>query len=93
MITQQQIEQWLTGRLGDWFESFEVTVDREEITILGRLAEDGLTDEASLAGRISRFREDTREQRIGIARELDHATGRMVAWVPVAGTSSGSSRD
>ena len=80
MITQQQIEQWLTGRLGDWFESFEVTVDREEITILGRLAEDSLTDEASLAGRISRFREDTREQRIGIARELEHATGRKVAW-------------
>ncbi len=80
MITQQQIEQWLTGRLGDWFEEFEVVTDREEITVMGRLSEDGLTDENARAGRIARFREQTREERIGIARELERATGRKVAW-------------
>jgi hypothetical protein len=80
MITQQQIEQWLTGRLGDWFEEFEVIADREEITVMGRLSDEGLTDENARAGRMKRFREQTREERIGIARELEHATGRKVAW-------------
>lgn len=80
MLTQQQIEQWLTGRLGDWFEGFDVVVDREEITIMGRLPAEGITDDTAAAGRIARFREQTREERIGIARELEHATGRKVAW-------------
>src|SRR6266511_5097110 len=31
-------------------------------------------------GRIKRFREDTREKRIEIARELEHTTRRKVAW-------------
>ncbi|MFN8183609.1 MAG: hypothetical protein U0R23_04210 [Candidatus Nanopelagicales bacterium] len=80
MITQQEIKTWLTGRLGDWFEDFEVVLDREEITILGRLPDEGLTDGAAQAGRITRFREQTRDERIGIARELERATGRKVAW-------------
>ena len=54
--------------------------DREEITIMGRLSDEGLTDENARAGRMKRFREQTREERIGIARELEHATGRKVAW-------------
>lgn len=80
MITQEQIEQWLTGRLGDWFEDFEVVIDREEITIVGRLSDEGLADETARAGRMKRFREQTRDERIGVARELEHATGRKVAW-------------
>lgn len=80
MITTEQIEQWLTGRLGDWFEDFEVVVDREEITIVGRLSDEGLDDETARAGRMRRFREQTRDERIRVARELEHATGRKVAW-------------
>lgn len=80
MLTNEQIHAWLTGRMGDWFEDFEVAVDREEITIIGRLADDQVADETAAAGRIRRFREQTREQRIGVARELEHATGKKVAW-------------
>ncbi|MEZ5186116.1 MAG: hypothetical protein R2720_10260 [Candidatus Nanopelagicales bacterium] len=80
MLTRIQIEQWLTGRLGDWFDDFTVVVDREEITIVGRLSAEGITDETAAEGRIARFREQTREERIGIARELEHATGKNVAW-------------
>jgi len=80
MITQQEITAWLTGRLGDWFEDFEVVVDREEITVVGRLPGEGLADTAARAGRIARFREQTRDERIGVARELERATGRKVAW-------------
>jgi len=33
-----------------------------------------------VAGRVARFREETRGQRIGIAREAEHRFGRKVAW-------------
>src|SRR5690348_12000451 len=62
---------WLAGRLPDeWFTGApEVTVDREEIVIVGELPalEGEFTDAADRAaaesGRISRFREQTREAR------------------------------
>jgi len=80
MLTELQIEKWLSGRLGDWFEQVEVFVDREEITIMGRLTAQDTDDEMALVGRITRFREQTREERIGVARELEHATGKKVSW-------------
>ena len=41
----------------------------------------------AIAGRIARFREETREHRIAIAREAEHRFGRKVAWgVESAGT-------
>jgi hypothetical protein len=72
---------WVGGRLPDeWFtEAPAVTVDREEILVIGTLApvEGGAEAED---GRIARFREDTREQRIRIAREAEQRYGRKVAW-------------
>ena len=84
-----QVTGWLAGRLPDaWFTGpARVTVDREEIVVVGTLATpqtpDG-ADEATVAeaarGRLARFREETREERIGIAREAEHRFGRKVAW-------------
>ncbi len=83
------IRGWLTGRLpSDWFtQAPEVVVDRDEITIVGRIAEPELEVGASdqertpaAAGRIKAFREDTRDARIAIAREIEHRSGRKVAW-------------
>jgi hypothetical protein len=83
---------WLSGRLPDgWFVGPpEVTVDREEIVIVGELppldtefpdTEAGRADRAAaIAGRISRFREQTRDERIEIARQAEHRYGRKVAW-------------
>jgi hypothetical protein len=80
---------WLIGRLPDhWFDGPpEVVVDREEITVVGRLAPPQLpVDVASDArraahlGRAKAFREDTRDQRIGIAREIEVREDRKVAW-------------
>ncbi|HYT09720.1 MAG TPA: hypothetical protein VEL73_03585, partial [Mycobacteriales bacterium] len=79
---------WFAGRLPDgWFVgSPEVTVDRDEILVLGELAAPAVEggDPAAVAaaekGRISRFREDTRDERIAIAREAEHRYGRKVAW-------------
>jgi hypothetical protein len=79
---------WFAGRLPDgWFtEAPVVVVDREEITVVGTLPplEGEFADDAARAaaesGRISRFREDTREERIEIARQAEHRYGRKVAW-------------
>ena len=78
---------WLAGRLpDDWFVGEPtVTVDREEIVVVGELPapegdSDEGTSEATAQGRISRFREDTREERIEIARQAEHRYQRKVAW-------------
>ena len=80
---------WFTGRLPDaWFtDAPEVTVDRDEVLVVGTLAEpehaqgaDADTRRAAAAGRIEGFREDTREQRMRIADEAEHRFGRKVAW-------------
>ena len=83
----EKIAGWIHGRLpDDWFtEPAEVTVDREEIYVVGRIeapAEDGDAASATEAavGRISRFREDTRDARIAVAREAEHRFGKKVAW-------------
>jgi hypothetical protein len=75
---------WFAGRLpDDWFTSApSVDVDREEITVVGELAapEGGDDDAAAAEGRISRFREDTRGERMAIADEAQRRYGRSVAW-------------
>jgi hypothetical protein len=88
---------WLVGRLPDgWFDGPpDVTVDRDEILVIGRVSEPTLAageaeaeggpsgpaaKAAAEAGRIRRFREETRDQRIRIAREAEHRYGRKVAW-------------
>jgi hypothetical protein len=89
-----KIRGWLAGRLPqDWFEgSLEVTVDRDEITVVGRIAAPTVPDAASdaeraaaVSGRIHQFREETRDRRIEIARELEHRSRRKVAWGVLCG--------
>ncbi|MDX3190892.1 hypothetical protein PV458_20985 [Streptomyces sp. MN03-5084-2B] len=79
---------WFGGRLPDgWFTGApEVTVDREEIIVVGELpplTEEYADDAARAAaeeGRISRYREETRDERIEIARQAEHRYQRKVAW-------------
>ncbi len=87
------VAEWFAGRLPDgWFEGApEVVVDREEVLVVGRLASSANDAEAVgsgsewEAGRISRFRESTREERMRIAREAERRFGRKVAWGAQAG--------
>jgi hypothetical protein len=75
--------EWFAGRLpDDWFVGEPaVTVDREEIVVVGELAPpEGEASAAAAQGRISRFREDTRETRMKIADEAEARYGRKVAW-------------
>lgn len=80
---------YLTGRLpDDWFaHAPDLQVDRDEITILGTIAapENSPGERDAEAGRIRRFREQTRDARIAIAREIEDRFGRRVAWAVVAG--------
>ena len=86
------IDGWFAGRLPDgWYEGqLEVSVDRDEVVVVGRVsAPEAAGDEAAQAqaeaGRIARFRESTREERMAIAREAEHRWGRSVAWGAQAG--------
>ena len=85
---------WFAGRLPDGWTAAEVAVDRDEITVVIALeapaAEGEASSEASReaeAGRISRFREATRETRMRIAREAERRFGRKVAWGATAGST------
>lgn len=88
---------WLAGRLPEsWFAgSPQVTVDREEIVVIGELPPpetaadaDDAAKQAAALGRIGRFRDETREQRMQIADEAEARYGRKVAW----GASIGETR-
>jgi hypothetical protein len=75
--------QWIAGRLPDgWFAGDPtVVVDREEITVIGRLPDQGGDEsEAHASGRAARFREETRSERMRIADETEGRYGRKVAW-------------
>jgi hypothetical protein len=72
----------------DWFTGTpEISLDREEITVIGLLPSPEIPEDMSEAeraaaaeGRSRRFREETRQQRIEIAREAEHRFGRKVSW-------------
>lgn len=97
MTTEDGLEKlrgWFSGRLPDgWFEGApEVVLDREEITVIGRLSVPGLPEGVSaaersgvIAGHVQRFREETRDQRIEVAREAEHRFDRKVSWGVVCG--------
>ncbi|WP_101378229.1 hypothetical protein [Kitasatospora sp. GP30] len=91
MITSEQeaLRGWFTGRLPDglYTELVEVAVDREEITVIGRIPAPEISAEASRAeraaaveGRLAEFRERTRSERMTVAREAEHRFGRKVSW-------------
>jgi len=83
------LQGWFAGRLPDgWFAGpLSIDVDRDEILVVGTLAEPELpndatseTRNAALAARIAGFREDTRAKRMQIADEAERRFGRKVSW-------------
>jgi hypothetical protein len=92
MITDEALERvrgWFAGRMPQEWQSrpAQVTVDREEITVVLALPDVELaadvseaeSDEAR-AGRTKGFREDTRSRRMAIAREAERRYDRKVSW-------------
>ncbi|GAA2071867.1 hypothetical protein GCM10009801_23970 [Streptomyces albiaxialis] len=86
---ETELRGWLAGRLPEelYERVLEVTVDREEITVVGSVPEPALDADvpgperaAALEGRIAEFRERTREERMRVARETERRYGRKVSW-------------
>jgi hypothetical protein len=89
-VDRAEVAGWFAGRLPDeWFTGpVELVVDRDEVTVVGTLAEPDAGEgdpAAARAGRITRFREDTREQRMAIADAAQARYGRSVAWGATCG--------
>ncbi|MCX5408512.1 hypothetical protein OHA37_32210 [Streptomyces sp. NBC_00335] len=81
MITTEQNEQlrtWFAERLPvDVYTSIlSVTVDREEITVVGAIPE---------TESVAAFRERTREQRVEVARDAEELYRRKVSWAARSG--------
>lgn len=80
------IRGWFGGRLPDgWFTGVDITVEDDQIVVLGTLPEVNIGStpeekEGAAAGRIARFREETRRQRIGIAQEAEDRFHKYVTW-------------
>ncbi len=97
MITDDALERvrgWFAGRLpDDWqVQPPQITVDRDEITVMLTLADVDLPAKTSAAerdearaGRAKAFREDTRDKRIAVAREAEHRYERKVSWGVLVG--------
>lgn len=83
----RDVDDWFAGRLpDDWFAGPpEVEVDREEIVVVGDLPVPDDASPAAVDGRVARFRESTRADRMRIADEAEARYGRKVAWGVRAG--------
>ncbi|MCK9900360.1 hypothetical protein CC117_06185 [Parafrankia colletiae] len=90
-VSADEVAAWFTARVPEgWFTGPpRVTVDRDEITVVGALPPGdphpgdpaaGPAPSAGGAGRTRRFREETRDVRIELARDAEHQFGRKVSW-------------
>jgi hypothetical protein len=95
-VSAEDAPAFISGLLPDdlFVEAPTITVDRDEIVIVGKIEEPAVADDASdadragaQAGRITRFRETTRDQRIAIAQQVEHRYQRKVAWGATCGGS------
>lgn len=95
--SEEEIRGWFAGRLPDgWFTGPpEISMDRDEILIVGTLTEPDVGADATDAtrasareSRIDGWREETRDQRIRIAQDAERRFRRHIAWgAQVGGTS------
>jgi len=92
-----EITGWVSGALpSDLYQGApSVEVDRDEILVVGDIGAptvpDGLDTEgtaAAEAARISRFREETRDQRIAVARQAESRYGRPISWGATTGATT-----
>lgn len=90
-VTREALRSWFNGALpDDWFaDPIDLIVDRDEIVVTGKLPLPKLADgddvTVAAEARISIFREETREQRIGIAQQAEQQFERAVSWQVTCG--------
>jgi hypothetical protein len=88
-IADDELKGWFAGRLPEGLFAGPpvITTDRDEILVVGEIPdvdlEKGTSDAArstARAARIDRFRGETREARMAVAREAERLFGRRVSW-------------
>jgi hypothetical protein len=88
-MSMDELRGWFAGRIPDeWFtEPLDITVDREEILVIGAIPEvktaKGASEaeaEAARESRVDAFREETRPARMHIADDAQRRFRRHVAW-------------
>ncbi len=88
-LTQDELTGWFAGRLPDnlFLKPPTISSDRDEILIVGEIYEPEVPADASEAARaaartarIARFRGETRDARIQVARDAERLFGRKVSW-------------
>jgi len=89
MAEKDALQGWFAGRVPDgWYVGAPaISVDKEEVLIVGQLGEPELVEgagadavEQARYGRVKQHREDTRRQRMTIAAEAERRFGRKVSW-------------
>lgn len=96
MTSEQELRSWFAGNLpDDWFlEPVSIEFDRDEVVVTGQLAVPKIDkdDDATVANRarIQAFRENTREDRIGIAARAEATFLRKVSWAVTCGDEEGA---
>ncbi len=95
--TSSEITGWVSGALPDGLYPSPPTieVDQDEILVVGDLGApkvpEGLDAEGTAAAeqaRIARFREETRDRRIAVARQAEARYGRPISWGATAGATT-----
>jgi hypothetical protein len=88
-LTDEELRGWFAGRLpeGLFAGPPEITGDRDEILVVGEIpdvelgADTGESARATArAARIERFRAETKQARIAVARDAERLFGRTVSW-------------
>ena len=82
MVRRDEVASWLAARLPQGWsaEPPELLMDRDEIIIVPRLPGSEAESDDDRLERIQRFRHQTREQRMLLAREAEARFGRKVSW-------------
>ncbi|MCP3913330.1 MAG: hypothetical protein GY713_20570 [Actinomycetia bacterium] len=81
------VVEWFTTRVpDDWFtEPMRALVDKDEILVIGNLATDEGATRAQCEARASRFRADTKADRIAVAAQAEETWQRKVSWAVECG--------
>lgn len=86
-----EVQGWLSGRIpAEWGTVSELRMDQHEILVTVRIPEpqgEGDAD-AARAGRIQRFRESTRDERMLIAQEAQQKYGKALSWSAQCGDTT-----
>ena|SRR5207245_6517890 len=88
-LTTDELTGWFAGRLpeGLYAGAPTITSDRDEILVVGDIGDPELPADSAVgaraaarSARIARFRGETRDARIRVARDAERLFGRKVSW-------------